>query len=85
LRPDAVSEYNLTMICILFPDEAAQGRALGFLAGRYSFKSFATGEMLVAEHALAALAREGIPYQVQGPATYGQVIAAFRNPPAEAV
>jgi hypothetical protein len=73
------------MIRIHFTDDAAKRRALGFLAGRYSFKSWATGAMLVPEFALSALAREGIPFVVEGPATYEQIISALRNPPASAV
>jgi len=73
------------MIRIILNDEAAKRLALGFLAGRFSFKSFATGEMLVPEYALPALAREGISFTVQGPATYEQITAAFRSPSAQAV
>jgi hypothetical protein len=73
------------MIRIFFNDEGVKRRALGFLVGRYSFKTFATGEMLVPEYALPALAREGISFTVLGPATYEQIAAAFRNPPAQAV
>jgi hypothetical protein len=73
------------MIRIRFPDSASKRRALGFLAGRFSFKSWANGESLVPDHALPALAREGIPYSVEGPATYEQIIPAVRNPPASAI
>jgi hypothetical protein len=67
------------MIRIRFNDESAKRRALGFLAGRFSFKTWATGEMLVPEHALAALAHEGISYLVEGPATYEQVAGDLSN------
>jgi hypothetical protein len=73
------------MICIRFSDAAAERRALGFLAGRFSFKTWANGETLVPDHALPALAREGIPFCVEGPATYEQIIPAIRNPSAPAV
>jgi hypothetical protein len=73
------------MIRIHFTDDANKRRALGFLAGRYSFKSFATGEMILPEFALPALAREGISFVVEGPATYEQIATAFRNPPAQAI
>jgi hypothetical protein len=73
------------MIRIRFTDDSAKRHALAYLAGRFSFKSWASGEMLVPEHALAALAREGISYLVEGPATYEQVVEALRNPPASAV
>ncbi len=67
------------MIRIRFTDLDAKKRALGRLAGRYPFKSWATGEMLVPEPALAYLARESIPFQVEGPATYEQSIPALRD------
>jgi hypothetical protein len=73
------------MIRIRFSDDASKRRALGYLAGRFSFTSWASGEMLVPEGALPALAREGISFIVEGPATYEQIITAFRNPPAPAV
>jgi hypothetical protein len=58
------------MIIIRFPDDKAKRRALGFLPGRFSFKSWATGEMMVPENALPFLAVEGIPFSVEGPATH---------------
>jgi hypothetical protein len=73
------------MIRIRFPDEASKRRALGFLAGRFSFKSWASGEMLVPEHALASLALEGICFSVEGRASYDQIVSTLRNPPATAV
>ena len=53
--------------------------------GRFSFKSWATGEMIVPETALPFLAHEGISFVVEGPATYEQLIPSVRNPPASAV
>ncbi len=73
------------MILIHFRDPESKRRALGFLAGRFSFKSWATGEMAVPEQALAHLATEGIAFVVEGPATYERLISAIRNPPATAV
>jgi len=73
------------MIRIRFPDDAAKRRALGFLAGRFSFKSWASGEMLISPYALPALAQEGISFIVEGPATYEQIIAAVRNAATSAV
>jgi hypothetical protein len=63
-------DRRTVMIRIRFTDLDSKKRALGRLAGRYAFKSWATGEMLVPEAALAYLATEGIPFQVEGPATY---------------
>jgi hypothetical protein len=73
------------MIRIRFTDLDSKKRALGRLAGRYAFKSWATGEMLVPEAALAYLATEGIPFQVEGPATYEQSTPALRGPAPVAV
>ena len=69
------------MIIIRFADEKEKRRALGFLPGRFSFKSWATGEMMVPENALAFLAVEGISFTVEGPATYDR-LAPLRNPAA---
>ena len=41
------------MILIRFSDAESKRRALGFLAGRFSFKSWSSGEMAVPEAALA--------------------------------
>jgi hypothetical protein len=73
------------MIRIRFTDEAAKRRALGYLAGRFSFKSWASGETLVPDYALPSLAREGFSFCVEGPATYAQLIPSVRNPPASAL
>ena len=73
------------MVLINFPEPEAKRRALAYLAGRFSFKSWATGEMLVPEAALPYLAVEGIPFSVKGPATYEQHVPTVRNPPAAAV
>jgi len=73
------------MIRIRFPNDAFKKRALGYLLGRFSFKSWATGEMLVPDEALTALALEGISFIVEGPATYEQIIQAVRVPVASAV
>ena len=73
------------MVLIRFTDPDAKRRALAYLAGRFSFKSWASGEMLVPETALPFLAVEGISFTVQGPAKYEQHVPAVRNPPAPAV
>ncbi len=58
----------MNIIRIRFPDDESKRRALGFLAGRFSFTSYETGEMLVVEDALTALAVAGIPFSAEGPA-----------------
>jgi hypothetical protein len=73
------------MILIRFSDAESKRRALGFLAGRFSFKSWASGEMAVPEAALAHLATEGVTFSVEGPATYERLISTIRNSPAATV
>jgi hypothetical protein len=73
------------MILIRFPDVEVKRAALSRLAGRFNFKTWATGEMLVPEDALAFLAVEGIVFTVEGPATYEQNGSPLRGPAAAAV
>jgi len=54
------------MVIITFPDPDTQKRALGFLLGRFSGKVLKTGEHIVPEAALAALAEQNIVFTVQG-------------------
>lgn len=72
------------MIIIRFPDPELERRALGFLAGRFSFKSWSSGETMVPERALPALATEGIRFSVEGPATYER-LTSLRDIPTAAV
>ncbi len=72
------------MILIRFPNPESKPQALGGLAGRFEFKSWATGEMLVPEDALPFLAVQGIPFAVEGPVTYEQDALAFRGATAAA-
>lgn len=67
------------MILIRFPNAESKRFALGSLAGRFTFKSWASGEMLVPEDALPFLAVKGIAFSVEGPATYEQNGSAFRD------
>jgi len=67
------------MVIIRFADEASKRKALGQLAGRFSFKSWASGEMMLPKEALALLAEEEIRFTVEGPATYER-LASLRNP-----
>jgi hypothetical protein len=67
------------MIRIHFTDLDSKRQALGRLAGRYPFKSWSGGAMLVPEDALGYLAVEGISFHVEGPATYEQNTPAFRG------
>ena len=67
------------MITIIFPDRETEKRALGFLLGRFSGRVLKSGEHLVPEAALEALADQNIPFTVKGNATYEQQIAAIRD------
>ena len=67
------------MIVIRFEDIESKRRALGFLAGRFSFKSWASGEMAVPDSALGALAAEGIPFRVDGPASNERLLPKLQN------
>ncbi len=73
------------MILIRFPNPESKRAALGRLAGRFSFKCYASGEMLVPEDALPFLAVQGVGFTVEGSATYEQTGAAFRGSPAPTV
>jgi hypothetical protein len=66
------------VITITFPDRETEKRALAFLLGRFSGRVLRTGEHLVPAAALEALADQGIPFTVQGKATYEQQVAAVR-------
>jgi hypothetical protein len=67
------------MISISFPDRDSEKKALAFLLGRYSGRVLKSGEHLVPEAALEALAQENIPFAVRGKATYEQQVAAIRG------
>ena len=72
------------MIRIRFPDIESKRSALAQLAGRFNFKSWANGEMLVSEDALPFLAVRGVTFAVEGPATYEQIGSALRGVTAAA-
>jgi hypothetical protein len=67
------------MITIKFPDRDVEKRALAFLIGRFSGRVLRSGEHIVPEAALEALADQNIPFAVQGKATYEQQMAALRG------
>jgi hypothetical protein len=67
------------MVTITFPDRDTEKRALAFLLGRFSGRVLRTGEHLVPESALEALADASIPFEVKGKATYEQQLAAIRG------
>ncbi len=67
------------MITITFPNRETEKRALGFLLGRFSGRVLKSGEHLVPEAALEALADQNIPFMVEGKSTYEQQIAPLRD------
>ncbi len=73
------------MVVITFPDADNRKKALGFLFARFSGKALKSGEILVPEAALPALADQNISFTVQGKASYEQQTAAFRGPAADPV
>ena len=58
------------MVVITFPDKKTQTKALGFLLGRFSGTVLKSGEHIVPEAALAALAQRDIVFTVHGKASY---------------
>jgi hypothetical protein len=72
------------MVIIRFTDQESKQRALGYVARRFPGKSWATGEVMVPEAALASLALEGFQFTVEGPATYER-LTSLRDTPATAV
>jgi hypothetical protein len=66
------------MVIIRFPDDQTEVRALGYLAGRFSGKSWSNGDTMVPEAALPHLAAEGFSFTVMGRATYEQRIPSIR-------
>ncbi len=73
------------MVTITFPDRETEKRALAFLLGRFSGRVLRTGEHLVPEAALEALADQNIPFSVKGKTTYEQQVAALRGSAAPSV
>jgi len=67
------------MVVITFPDKETQIKALGFLLARFSGHALKSGEVLVPEPALAALAEQNIPFTMHGKATYEKQVAALRS------
>jgi hypothetical protein len=67
------------MVTITFADRETEKRALAFLLGRFSGRVLRSGEHLVPEAALEALADQNISFTVKGKTTYEQQLAAIRG------
>ena len=52
------------MVTVTFPDREVEKKALGFLLGRFSGRVLKTGEHIIPEAALEALADANIPFTV---------------------
>ena len=67
------------MVTITFADRETEKRALAYLLGRFSGRVLRSGEHLVPEAALEAVADQNIPFTVKGKTTYEQQMAALRD------
>ena len=65
------------MVTVTFSDRETEKRALAFLLGRFSGHVLRSGEHLIPEAALEALADQNIPFTVKGKTTYEQQMAAI--------
>src|SRR6267143_6927772 len=76
---------GMIMVTITFSDRETEKRALAFLLGRFSGHVLRSGEHLIPEAALEALADQNIPFAVKGKTTYEQQMAAIRDPASSPV
>jgi hypothetical protein len=60
------------MVTITFPDRDTEKRALAYLLDRFSGRVIRSGEHIVPEAALKALADQNIPFTVKGKTNSGQ-------------
>ena len=51
--------------CVYFADIETKRRALGFLAGRFSFTTYLSGQVVTTADGIAALAISGIPFRLR--------------------
>ena len=63
------------MIQLRFPHAESERKALAYLAGRFTFKTYADGCTLVPEAALSRLATEDITFTVEVRAAYEQLVS----------
>lgn len=67
------------MVIIRFSDPQMEVRALGYLALNFSCKTWANGDTMVPEEALAPLAKEGFEFTVAGRPSYERHYAPLRD------
>jgi hypothetical protein len=65
------------MVIIRFDEAETERSALDYLVGRYPFKTWANGDLMVPESALGSLAVEGHSFEVKGPATYEHFLRRY--------
>ncbi|MCI0684659.1 MAG: hypothetical protein L0Y71_21390 [Gemmataceae bacterium] len=73
------------MVIITFPDKETEKKAIGWLLGRFSGKFLKSGDHIVPETAVEALAEQNFVFSVKGKATYEQQMAALRSVSAPSV
>ncbi len=67
------------MVTIPFADRATEKRPLAFVLGRFSGRVLRSGEHIVPEAALEALADQNIPFTVMGRTSDEQHMAVLRG------
>jgi hypothetical protein len=73
------------MIKLRFSDATMERKAIGYLAGRFSFKLIASGHTLVPEAAVASLAAQNISFTVEGTASYDETVSTVRSAAASEI
>jgi hypothetical protein len=67
------------MIIIKFDDSEMESKAMDHLIGRFPFKTWSNGDLMLPENALGPLAAEGVTFRVRGPAAYEHYLPSLRN------
>jgi len=62
------------MVIVRFSSLEIRRRALAFLLGRFSGRSWASGEVMVPEPASSYMAAEGLTFTVEDLATYERIL-----------
>jgi hypothetical protein len=73
------------MVIIHFEEAEMEKKALEFLVGRCSFKTWDNGDLMLPEPALGELAAQGITFRSKRPAAYEHFLPSLRNPVAATV
>ena len=67
------------MVIVTFPNRETQEEALGFLMQKFSGSALKSGEHIIPEAAVEALAEEGFVFTVKGKATHEKQMEALRS------